>query len=134
MRIAIRRILSATGAVALAMSLFTATAAFAQDMRDDTGLTSTANEAGFITQAQPLTALAGNLIAGALSLLGAVFTGLIIWGGFIWMTAQGEKDKISKAKNVITSAIIGLVIIFASYAIADLVIQALTTAETQQSL
>lgn len=38
------------------------------------------------------------------------------------MTAAGEPDKVKKAKNTITYAVIGLVIIASAYAIANFVI------------
>ena len=57
-----------------------------------------------------------------MSLLGIIAVLIILWGGFIWMTAAGEPDKVEKAKKLIYAGIIGLVIIFAAYAIASFVI------------
>jgi len=55
-----------------------------------------------------------NVILGSLGLITVV---LIIYGGVIWMTAGGNEEKISKAKKVITSAIIGLIIIALAWSI-----------------
>jgi hypothetical protein len=41
----------------------------------------------------------------------------IIWGGIMWITSGGEKEKIQEARNRIIYALIGLVIIFSSYLI-----------------
>ena len=40
------------------------------------------------------------------------------------MTARGKEDQISKAKDIITSTVIGLVITLAAYAITYFVMQA----------
>ena len=47
----------------------------------------------------------------------------MIWGGVEWITSGGDKSKAESARNKLTSAIIGLVIIAASYAIITLVVQ-----------
>jgi len=63
-----------------------------------------------------------------LGFLGIIAILIILWGGFRWMTAGGNEEKIGEAKKIITAGIIGLVIIFISYAIATFVIQQLITA------
>lgn len=69
-----------------------------------------------------------------LGFLGIIAVLIILWGGFIWMTAAGDPDKVDKAKKMIYSGIIGLVIIFAAYAIASFVVNSLanTTGATGQ--
>jgi TRAP-type C4-dicarboxylate transport system permease small subunit len=57
------------------------------------------------------------IIALALSLIGVIFLGLLIYGGYIWMTARGNEQQVEKAKNIIINTIIGLVIVVAAYAI-----------------
>ncbi len=73
----------------------------------------------------------GGMISGIIGIvmgfLGIIAVLIILWGGFIWMTAGGEPDKVEKAKKMIYSGIIGLVIIFAAYAIASFVIDNLGT-------
>jgi hypothetical protein len=44
----------------------------------------------------------------------------------MWMTAGGNTEQVGKAKNLITSAIIGLVIVFASYALTSFIGDILT--------
>lgn len=55
----------------------------------------------------------------ALSFLGVIFVALIIVGGFIWMTAQGNAAKTKTAGKLIVAAVIGLIIIVASYTISS---------------
>ncbi|HPS40561.1 MAG TPA: hypothetical protein PLQ50_00985 [Candidatus Woesebacteria bacterium] len=50
-----------------------------------------------------------------------VFVYLII-GGISWLTSGGDKGKAEKAREQITAAIIGLVIIAASYALFNLIL------------
>ena len=63
-----------------------------------------------------------------LGFLGIIAIIIILYGGFVWMTAGGNEENVSKAKKIISSGIIGLVIIFISYAIATFVITQLITA------
>ena len=59
----------------------------------------------------------GVVIKVALSLIGVVFIILMVYGGYNWMTAAGEEEKVRKAKDTIWRAVIGLVITIGSYAI-----------------
>ena len=69
-----------------------------------------------------------NLLRSGLSILGVIFLGLVVYGGYLWMTAQGDDKQVGKAKDTLTQAIIGLVIIMLSYAITTFVGNALTSA------
>jgi len=53
---------------------------------------------------------------------------LIIYAGFLWMTAGGNPEQVDKAKQWLTNAIIGLAIILAAYAISGFVIDNLFAA------
>jgi hypothetical protein len=64
-----------------------------------------------------------NLIRMLLGFLALVFLILILWAGFKWMTAAGNTETIARAKKIITSALIGLAIIFLSYAITAFVFE-----------
>ncbi|MDO8463576.1 MAG: hypothetical protein Q7S96_04925 [bacterium] len=69
-----------------------------------------------------------DIILTGLSLVGVIFFVLMIYGGFLWMTARGDSPQIEKAKQTITSAIIGLAITLGAYAIAYFVVQAIEAA------
>ncbi|NCD01074.1 hypothetical protein EOL94_03210 [bacterium] len=79
------------------------------------------------TAEQFLSTRVGNVLAMILSFLGVLFLILIIVGGIRWMTAAGNQDKVKKAKDMIISAIIGLVIVFSAYAITAFIGSALTS-------
>lgn len=57
----------------------------------------------------------GRIIRIALSLVGTGFFALVVYAGFLWMTAQGNDEQVEKAMNVIKTATIGLVITLAAY-------------------
>ncbi len=56
------------------------------------------------------------------TILGLLFLGLMLYGGYNWMTAMGEEEKVTKAKETIIPAVIGLGILIAAYAITTFVI------------
>ncbi|MCU0679703.1 MAG: pilin [Planctomycetes bacterium] len=68
----------------------------------------------------------GRIIGYALSFVGVIFLVLMIYGGILWMTAQGNEEQTKKAKTLIVDAVIGLVIVMSAYAITAFVGQALT--------
>lgn len=72
----------------------------------------------------------GNIVDILLGLLGIIFFLLTVWAGYIWMTAQGEPGKVEKAQKMLTQGAIGLVIIFAAYAISNFALNQLLTATT----
>lgn len=57
------------------------------------------------------------IIRAGLGLLAAIFLVLMVFAGFQWMTASGNEQQIEKAQNTIKTAIIGLIIVLAAYAI-----------------
>lgn len=66
-----------------------------------------------------------NVIRAAMGLLGIVCVIIILYGGFLYMTSAGEKEKTEKARKVIMAGVIGLVIIVSAYAISAFIIDAL---------
>jgi hypothetical protein len=62
-------------------------------------------------------------ILNVVMLIAAVLVfAFLIFGGIQWITAGGDKSKAEEARNRITSAIIGLVIVAASYALINLIV------------
>lgn len=77
-----------------------------------------------------LPAVIGKLVAYGLSAIGLVFFFLVIYAGFLWMTAMGNTEKTESAKHILEAAIIGLVIVLGAYAITSFVFTGLTTGST----
>src|SRR3989339_517018 len=63
-----------------------------------------------------------NIILGFLGIVAVV---IILYGGWLWMTSQGDANQIEKAKKILISAIIGLVIIMSAFGIAQFVLNRL---------
>lgn len=103
--------------------------ALAQLSEAKTDLTTVGTSIG-VDASKPLPELIGNIIAVLLSVLGIIFVVLVVYAGFLYLTAGGEDDKVKKAKKLLTQSVIGLVIIVAAYAIAAFVIDALTEVST----
>ncbi len=74
------------------------------------------------------TSIIGSIINYLLGFLGVVFLILMIYAGFLWMTAGGNQDQVGKARRIITGAVIGMIIVFAAYAISDFVFGQILTA------
>ena len=56
-------------------------------------------------------------IEGFLGLLAVIFVILMILAGYNWMTAGGDEQKVTKAKDTIRRAIIGVIITAGAFAI-----------------
>jgi len=116
--------LAAIATVALTLPV----AAFAQTNPFERGgkLTNEVGGTAYGTTApQSLTVIIGRIINTALGFLGVVFLGLLLYAGFLWMTAQGEEKSVDKAKSIIKQSIIGLVVIVAGFAISNFVLSSL---------
>lgn len=66
-----------------------------------------------------------DIISIALSLIGVIFLVLMIYGGYLWMTDRGNEEQVKKAKDLIVSALIGLVIVIGAYAISIFIVSKL---------
>jgi len=93
------------------------------------GLTDTGDTAGFgggknIIDMIPA---AINVLLGLLGIVALVF---IIYSGILYLTSQGNKEMVEKAKKVLTYSALGMVIIVASYAIANYLMGALSAIVT----
>ncbi|MBU1203115.1 pilin [Patescibacteria group bacterium] len=74
---------------------------------------------------KPLRETIGGVVNIALGFLGILATLLILWGGFKWMTSQGNSEQVDQAKKIIGAGVVGLVIILTAYAISRFVLQSL---------
>jgi predicted permease len=61
----------------------------------------------------------GSILGVLLSFLGIVFFIIIVYAGFKWMMARDNASEVSKAKEMITSAVIGLIVVLSAYAITS---------------
>ncbi|MBU1629626.1 hypothetical protein KKD88_00950 [Patescibacteria group bacterium] len=107
---------------------YTANAAGFQDAVSG-GLNSAAPDA--LKGSTNLPTIIGGIVSALIGFIGVLLFLYLLYGGFLWMTSQGDKAKVESAQNVIKSAIIGMIIIALSYAIANFVIEQLSGAVSQ---
>ena len=73
------------------------------------------------------------IINVVLGVLGVVAVAVVIYGGFLFLTAQGDPGKIKKGKDSITWGIIGLIIALLSWSIINFVLSSTMGAPAAQN-
>lgn len=67
----------------------------------------------------------GGIVSGFIRLIlvvaALVFFFILVIGGISWITSGGDKAKTEESRNRITAALVGLVIVFAAWAIVQLI-------------
>jgi len=105
------------------LSLFLGGVAYAQNLGFDVGEKTGLGRAD-------IRWTASHIIRTALSVLGMVTLVIILYAGFLWMTAGGNDDKVAEAKKWLGGGVIGLAIIFAAYSITIFVTKAIVKTTT----
>lgn len=68
-----------------------------------------------------LPTIISGLIRGALVVAAIVFFFILVIGGIRWIASGGDKAATEGARSQITAALVGLVIVFAAWAIVQLI-------------
>jgi len=124
-----KKIFAVVLGLSLVLSAFLALAVRAQDVTDAiNGLDKSASQIdAFKDQTKEsfgsdfLSSKAGQAIGLILSFIGVIFLALMIYAGVMWMTSSGNDQVVTKAKDLIVNAVIGLVVVLAAYAITAFV-------------
>lgn len=69
-----------------------------------------------------------DIINVILGFLGTVALLIVLYGGFLWMTALGNDDKVSQAKKLLAAGFIGLVIVLAAFSLTIFIMNSLLKA------
>ncbi len=69
----------------------------------------------------------GKYIKVALSFSGTIFLVLTVYAGFLWMTASGNDEQVTKATGILKMAVIGLIITLGSFSITVFVLDRVGT-------
>lgn len=96
----------------------------------DYGLTATQKSAQLpdnIKGQTNLIGVVGLVVKLLLSFTGMFFLGMMLYAGIVWMKSMGASDDVERAKTIIQSAIIGLIIVTAAYAITNFVFSNLSS-------
>lgn len=88
------------------------------------GLEDTAKKAQYATNPNIYSTIS-TVIGIGLSMAGLAFLAIMFYGGLRWMTARGDEEKATKAKNAIFEAMIGFILVSVSYGISAFVFKAL---------
>lgn len=93
------------------------------DFSNSSGLGPAANTIGYngIAKVSTIDVIAGNFLPVGIGLIGIVFFILMIYGGYLWLTSEGDEKKVKSAQNLLTAAVIGIIIVFSAYAITAFV-------------
>jgi len=73
-----------------------------------------------------LPAKLGKTINYSFGILGTIFLGITLLGGFRWMTAGGNEEKVGKGKGMLLGGVNGIILIFLAYALVYVFLAALT--------
>ena len=105
----------------VSVSIFLATSVV---WADSYGLDKAANVGSVPTKvagSHTVAGVIGGVVANALALVGIVFFAILLYAGLRWMTAMGDSGVVDKSKEMIISAIIGIVVVVSAYAISNFV-------------
>ena len=91
------------------------------------GLSQTAGDTGLKTSGD-LPTIIGRFVNYMFAVVGVIFMTVTLIGGYFWMTAGGNEEKIGKAKGFIMNGFNGMIVIFLSYALVYTILAALKTA------
>lgn len=59
----------------------------------------------------------GGMVSAAMTIAAVLVFAFLVWGGIEWITSSGDKSKMEGARNKISNAVIGLVILAATTAV-----------------
>jgi hypothetical protein len=113
----------------LLLALFAPSALFAQSYTQELDAAGDSIYGSSLSTSGDLIAVIGSLISAVLGVLGIVLLVMLLYAGFLWMTAGGNGDQVGKAKTIMINSVIGLVILLASYSISLFVIGILQSAQ-----
>ena len=69
----------------------------------------------------------GIVVNIVLGFVGVIFLVLVIAGGFMWMTASGNEEKVKKGRDLALQSVIGLAIVLAAYLLTTFVVKQILT-------
>lgn len=70
-------------------------------------------------------ALAIKISVWILGVVGSLSLVMFIYGGFMFLISAGSAESVTKGKNIIIAAVVGLVIVFSSYLIIKFVLSSM---------
>lgn len=59
-----------------------------------------------------------NILLGGAGIIAFIY---LLWGGWAWIMSGGDKDALERARKRVTTSLVGLAIVFSSYALLYLI-------------
>lgn len=85
-----------------------------------------ANQNG-LTGAKSSKEILQTIVKWLLSLIGTIAVISLLYGGYLYISSQGEEGQVEKAKNIMLYSVIGIIIIGLSAVVVNVVINVATT-------
>ena len=70
----------------------------------------------------------GRIVQSLILVIGVIFGLLVIYGGYLWMIARGSEELVKKAKGILETAVIGIILVVGAYAITSFVVERVISA------
>lgn len=123
----IKKLFTKLAIFAFLFALLVPTMQVSAGWQNDYGFNDLNGMVGYNDNAPDLKQTAVNIVNLVLGFLGLIAVVIILIGGFKWMTAGGNDEKVGEAKKLLIAGLIGLVIILLAWGIATWVISTLQT-------
>lgn len=107
----------ATGAMVLCGVLFPAPVMADGDVCSDPNISDELKDAAGCNTTKKVDEVINSVLNVVLSFVGIIAVCVMIYGGFLYMTSNGDSGKAQKAKNVILYGLVGMVVALLAYAI-----------------
>lgn len=107
---------------AVPLQMYAAEADTAQGLLKNVGTNAKYNTKGDDTG---LAQTIGNIISASLGLLGVLFLAFTVFAGYMYLTAGGDEERVKTAIKYLRNAVIGLIIVLASFGITKWVVNAI---------
>lgn len=115
--------------LALPLMTYAAEATTAQGLLQGVGKNAKYNTSGDDTT---LAQTVGNIISASLGILGVLFLAFTVFAGYMYLTAGGDEEQVKNAIKYMRNAIIGLIIVMASFGITKWVVNAIIQSSLTQ--
>lgn len=117
-----KKIISFVGATASYLTLIPQTFAQGENINTDLNPCPEGSQFEALCNITNFGNVLGFVITIAFIIAVLIALGFLIWGGIRWITSGGDKAGVESARNAIIAAIIGLIIVFLSFFILNLIL------------
>ena len=65
----------------------------------------------------------GRAVKYVVGFVGIIFLILILYAGFLWMTAGGSQEEVTKARAILKWSLIGVIVVLGAYAVTNYIVE-----------